>query len=540
MWGSPLRLLPSDAGPEDVIRRWYVETGDELTGDIAIHPLDGNVVLVQVPLECIGVTDQVTLQPHTYNPYTSSFFIFYTFSVFSHDVRVMGGLAWSAFYRLGGRVHLGRDLVKNRAFPLVWEKEFVAPARSAGATNDWFLPLSLPRSSFPFPSASIYEICHRMEWILGARLDPPAEDSTSPVALSLFECTIEDPQKRCAFSQRRLAMEKERFDHLFANMTERDVLQLFINNGLEEYMNEAMAEEPTVEDLYWFWVRYSHPPALRAGGCKPPTIIFRFAAEECPIPLPIYRGGVVHITYKEVAAWAWHNFVTQTQLLAFRNPTFPEEEWRWLSLLHNLLEGRDIWPMVPKQERVSKANPYRTNMGSAPMMAPAAAAADGDFLFENVDMEDLAMHAPPCVSACMTAFQFPKHEQRLRLLPIFQEARIPAHTVFAWFEAKNAAYPHPNTAYPDAKARFNYETLWNAKRGKTYCANIIRDTLSKGNTGSILTCPYAQLADPKAACAPHERIGFNAPHNLIKRYLGRKGVVHRPASGGAMNEGGAK
>lgn len=533
MWGSPLRVRPSDAGAEDVIRRWYNGTGNELLGDIVIHPFDGNVVVC-----AWNENSGVAIPMERYNPYASSFFLFYTYNVFTHELTVWGGLTWNALYRMGGRVERKTDLVQNRAFPLVWERELIPSCPQQHPCTRWFLPIQVPRSAdCAFPSATLYQICHRMEWVLGTRVDPPQEDATSAAALGLYECTITNLQRRVDFSKRRLFMEKARFDELFANMTERDVLQLFANNGLEEYMNEAMMEDPTPVDMYWFWRRYSAPPPAPpkggpgnlpldfppppAGGSpKPPTVVFRVAIEECPIQLPLQGRGLVHLTYKEVAAWVWHLFVTQTQQLAFRGLTLPPEESRWIDLLDNLMEGRDLWPYVPKIERVSDSHPYR-RMTTGPMLLLQQQHQEGaDFTFTNVDMEDLANNAPPCVSNCMRAAQFPKNDQRLRLVPIFQESHISQADTFNWFEAKHAAYPHP--AYANAQARMDYVGIWNKKRGKTYCANIVRDTRAGNNAATHLVCPHAHLADYRAACAPGQRVDFSGPHNLIKRYLGRK------------------
>jgi hypothetical protein len=303
--------------------------------------------------------------------------------------------------------------------------------------------------------------------------------------------------------------EKQHFDALLEGLTELEFIQLFIHNGLENYLNEAMLRNAKPLDLYWFWIRMTHGGRFpHPKDVKPPTFIFRVGMEECPVAnVPLKKYGLVRITYMELGSYIWHLFITQFQKMAFRKPLFKEEEERWLQPLWDILDQvklENIPLVVAKPER--KATEVFVKKETV--------------ILDVADMEDIARIAPPCISSCLNAKRFVYNNEAVRLIPILQEAGVPFDTLSRWMERKNAAYPHEKTAYKDADARRQYTLLWNAKRGRQYCANIVGDTLA--GKSNVLTCPFAREPDHKKACAPEEVNEFKGPDVLIRRRIKRK------------------
>lgn len=492
--------------PLDCIHRWYLSSTEEeeRRGDVAIHPFEDNVVVVQVAKNLRTI---VEIQLQRYNPYTSSFFIFY--SQQDSCINVLGGITWNKLYELGGKVNISQDLVQNRGFPLLYESFLSEPPTTTDCPKWWWIPVNLPRSQEAMQKlnssvdGTMDDVVSRFQWIVGQREHLPqregGEGSVSPLALGIFECTIEDTTRRIAFHTLRMAKEKTMFDKM-RGMSEKEWLRLFSFNGLNEYMNDAMLKDPTPLDMYWFWIRYrghSHPPA-------PPTAVFRVPVEECPqhtSDMPLYPFGLIHLTYMELSEWLWSIFVAQSQKLAFKRIDFYEQESRWLYLLHELFDDIETSELEFKRQAQSmNSNVYTPYVYTPP--PPGS--------FDLVDIEDVIQIAPPCVKGCMEEQRFPENQRRVPLVAILQTTGVVSQaSVFRWFEAKNAAFPHTTVGYKDAKARFNYEYLWNQNRGPTHCKNIIR--------GGGLVCPFAHMANYQEACSPGETTQWSGPHNLIRR-----------------------
>jgi hypothetical protein len=508
MWGAPFFRRSDEADVLNTLRRWYLETSEEQErrGDVSLHPFDGNVV----PIVCVkGYAGELVVPLSQMNPYQSSFFLFYSYSDF--DICVWGGLSWKKMYELGGRISpISKDLIRNRAFPLVYENLFETQStlHSKDQSQWWWIPLDLPRTPgfVNQVNATMDDINNRLRWILDSNNRSrrskrsgsisssfPQENSVSPLALGIFECTIENAEKRMAFHEIRMRREQTVFEKELMNLSEQEYLELFRFNGLEQYMQEAMVKTPTQKDLYSFWCRYSN---LSPPTPPPPTVVFRVPLEEYPFSMnqmPVYSYGLVHLTYKELSTWLWNLFVLQSQKLAVRKCDFYREEDRWLIPLHTILSKSDF----------NSSSSYSSSFDSS-----------NTNVLENIDIEDILSVAPPCVSNCISAPRFPPHVQRKRLLPILQTAGVSRELVFEWFEKKNSAYPKPESKNMGAKARFDYEALWKAKRGPTHCNNIVRE---QGH--DTLRCPYG---GDKSACAPDEYVKFSGPHDLIKRRMERR------------------
>lgn len=503
MWVAPFFRRSDETDVLNTLRRWYLETSDEQErrGDVSLHPFDGNVV----PIVCVkGYVGELVVPLSQMNPYQSSFFLFYSYS--DYDICVWGGLSWKKMYELGGRISiLSTELIQNRAFPLVYEEQVFKTSLPLPPKNRvWWIPLDLPRTPgfVNQVNATMDDINNRLHWILDlnnrSRRSSSVflqENSVSPLALGIFECTIENAEKRMAFHEIRMRREQMVFEKELMNMSEQEYLELFRFNGLEQYMQEAMVKTPTQKDLYSFWCRYSKSPTPP----PPPTVVFRVPLEEYPFSMnqmPVYSYGLVHLTYKELSTWLWNLFVLQSQKLAVKKCDFYREEDRWLIPLHTIFE---------KNSDSTYFNSYSSS-SSSDLRNPN--------VLENIDIEDILSVAPPCVANCMSAPRFPPHVQRKRLLPILQTAGVPRERVFEWFEKKNSTYPKPESKNMSAKARFDYEALWKAKRGPTHCNNIVGE---RGH--DTLRCPYD---GDKSACAPDEPSKFSGPHDLIKRRIERK------------------
>lgn len=487
-WGKPFSLKLGES-PHECLTRWYYQTSpeQERVGDVALHPFEENVI----PFELVvGFQGDMEISLSRYNPYRSSFFLFYSYSDYTNDIYVWGGLTWVHLYKLGGSFMFDVSILsKNRAFPLVYEPPMFKQPKTKN--DPWFIPVDLPRSAstnLDSVNGTLDDIIGRFEWVVGRRTEPPREDTVSALALGIFECTLDE--RRAEFHAERMRKEKERLFAKFEPLDEIDLLRLLADNGLKDYMNEAMVEDPTHLDLYWFWVR-NH--ALNLAPC---TAVFRIPLEECPTiftGMPLYSRGLIHLTYTELPQWLWHLFVTQSQKLAEKRLDFSAEE-RWIKMLH------DIWEKAPAPSQVVHPRMQDNRKSDIPAL--------------NADIEDLLRVAPPCVGNCMKAARFPENKKGLALVPILQEAGISQSIVFNWFETKNASFPHETVVYKDAKSRFPYEWIWNARRGPTYCKNIIKNTST-----THMLCPYANQPNYQQLCSPDERFPFSGPHTLIKRRL---------------------
>lgn len=511
MWRVSFILLPNET-PLQALRRWYFTSTPqhEMKGDVALHPFDENVVPIPI---VDGYMGPVAVPLSHMNPYESSFFLFYMYS--KYDITVLGGLTWPKMHELGGEVLIspeggGNQLIRNRAFPLVGEV-FLPPAPRGEGTN-WWIPVDLPRAPGIVNqiNGTMDDIIFRLLWMLGRKqYAPNREDSVSPLALGIFECTIKDADKRTAFHALRMAKEKLCFEEHLGGLGEEDWVQLLKYNGLEEYMNEAMVDKPTNEDLFGFWSRSTHPP--QGGGLStPPSIIFKVPLEECPPSLrtmPVYTYALIHLTYKELHPWLWHLFLTQSQKLAVKKWDYYSEEDRWLSPLHEIFDKVTIGEINALAANAAKY--YKPHGGSGNTTYINHRGEEREPAVLDVDIEDILAVAPPCVAHCISATRFPLYQQRIRLLPIFQTAGIPKERVMRWFERKNGAFP--KSGHSTLKSRFDAEALWNARRGPTFCGNIVRDA-----SPNTLHCPYA---GDKRACAPDQPRDFAGPHDLIQRRI---------------------
>ena len=517
MWSTPF-LIENEETPLDTLRRWYymVTPEQERVGDVALHPFDENVVAIPVVKGYVG---PLGVPMAEMNPYASSFFLFYSYT--KTEIYVLGGLGWNKMFEMGGNIvfsppggggeNTHTPLLRNRCFPLLYEPPSLTRERSPSKDINWWLPLDIPRTPgyVNQVNATMDDIMFRLQWMLGRRqYTPGREDSVSPLALGIFECTIKDAEKRIAFHNLRMAKEKTCFEeHLATCVGEQDFLDLFEHNGLKEYMDEAMIKKPTNQDLFAFW-RRTHS----SKGNEPPSIIVRVPLEECPpslVTLPIYSYGLVHLTYKELPLWLWNLFVTQAQKLAVRKCDYYAEEDRWLEPLHDMFDNVTIQEMETAT-RLAERHRHKNDQVYASAFSTSERK-EVDWVTLDVDIEDIAEVAPPCVAQCISAQRFPSHEQRKRLLPILQTSGLTQERVFAWFERKNNAFPKNGVAYKDAKARFDYVGLWKAKLGPTFCGNIAK---SMHGGSEFLQCPYG---GNKGMCAPEERTNFAGPHDLIQR-----------------------
>lgn len=493
----------------EALCEWYYKTEDESTGDVAVHTFENNVVVCEIPMGA----EKIEIPLRSHNPYTSSFFLFYTWRPLSREVSVWGGITWRALYRLHGCVNLNKDTQQNRAFLPVFDLDD-ASQKKDDENRMFYLPLYIPRGDeFVFPDASIEDIKGRFEWVIGSNTKYvpctfAVTYAPSALALGLFECTITSADKRVLFHTMRVEKEQQELKKALQNFDEMDFMRLFVYNGLKTYMAEAMVQEVETDDLYWFWIRMTRGgQSEHPKDCSPPKYIFRVPMEECPIVnLPLHEYGLVHLTYKELEAWILQLFVTQFQQMAFQKPIPREEEERWIKPLRDILEKTDL------NQRKTIPVP----------IAPS-------FLLQNqfpststvTDIEDIIKVAPPCVANCMSAQRFVYNNEALRLIPILQETGVSKDIVSAWLEQQNAKFPHPTVRYKDANARRGWITMWDKPKGyKQRCDYIIKDTLSKNP--NALTCPFANAEDPQAQCASDQKFPWKAPSTVISRRLRAK------------------
>lgn len=507
-WGS--LFYDTTAPIVDALRNWYYTSGNEQQGDIAC-----------VDFKYVHCVDGTFIDYSQLNPYDDALFLFYTARPIMATIRVLGFASWDTVVSKGGHL-LQSDLVRTRSFIPTWSE----PTRVSKPDGVFWWPVQLPRSHAHIVANADRVTCNRDEiaervgWYLSeGRAHVPAgvwkpNEASIVMALGVVGAAMEDifsipdtefdtSLHHARFNRVRLRLERERFQQACAHylVTEANVLRAFIDNGLEEYMNDIMIADPTPLDLQWFYRRWPQ--------CARPTICFLVPMEEIPLELvchmPVHPLGLAHITYKEVPHWLWCVFSIQLQKPPALNPTFIDE-----GMLEQARRCATYYAHAPAERRQ-----YRGNVVSAPEVPIV--------LGPTVGSHKLSAFVPACIKLIMDARRFPKHMERLRMISIFKEAGLSREDVFAWFEAKNDSCPHETIKYASASDRFNYTSAWDNCKGPHYCGNIVNQTLE--GMHDVILCPFASGTDAKrntAECKQKCNQGdtsFAGPFDLIRRAI---------------------
>jgi hypothetical protein len=493
-WVSSLSV-PVGQSVEDTLRAWYYDP----QVDAREAPMsDWSLVC------CVCVPSGQHLYRFNVDaedPYARPYYLFYSFRPLMRILQIWGGIAWHAMAARAGCIDIQRDLVATRAFLPYWEAPSEPPIAASKQGGPYWLPMQLPRGrDCQLPTVVWPDVVAAYRSLVEGR---PSSSMALLMAPLVEAYLVATPKEQFRLHTLRLSCARAWLAQVFRDADESSVLSLLATNGLDAYMDDAMLVQASPRDRQRFL--RAHP-----ASC-PPVYVFRVPMEEmCGHTskhlFDLHPGGLYHISYQDVEDWLWSVYCVQTMQLVSEPPAYADDHVAELA----------SWTLAYFEE-------HAENAAKAPHLGSSFSSR-----FEtsfHVATESLEQFLPPCLLAIARAPRFPKHFERFRLLKALQTAGVGADDVFAWFEAKHAAYPRAGTA----KARFNYETAWHATQyGPPMCSTIIGDTLAK--RVDMPLCPYvgaAHLADVedavlgcKSSCSAGGR-PFSGPHNLIRRALYR-------------------
>lgn len=501
----------------DVIEHWYYNCGNENTGDFAYGSFD-LVYCICVPLGAQTFTLPLSEQ----DPYERTFYIVYQVREGMCEIQILGGLLWKSL--MNGPMLIS-SLIKSRAFLELYEDTMVIGWHKQ---KEFIFPANFPDENpfitdcFPFNRDALHA---RIDYYIGwaEELNDEFSPMDEAVAIRLahhLECMIEmtysipntllDKSKmRLRFHQLYMNKEYVRFRELLPDIaTEDDVIDVLVYNGLFERKGFQVFPPPP-QDQRCFAQR--HPKK------RPPSCYFAVPMVEVPyemaMKLPIYKGGLVHIAYADVADWVWNLFAIQRQLEAFDGSKLPNEF------------AQDDWLKEP----FTRLCTWLVQHLEGP--APSSNGRRGHISMDNnnnivIDKENLISLVPPCFKRIMEQKEFMKNNQRLHWVSTMQFVGISRESIASFLDAMNDAYPK---GYSSAKARFDYDYVLKKRPGPTYCENIVKNRDPNG-----ITCPFAsEIGDVedlasscKDKCAPGER-AFRGPAALIMRAIYRSGYMKK-------------
>lgn len=499
--------------------------------------LEEHVMCFQTTLE----TDVIHIDMKTFNPYTSVITLFYVWD--TKVLRVLGATRACDVFMLGGKIDLTLNVLMRGEDAPLWTNQSVTPAEK---TKEWFwIPiLDIPRSpseSFKQDASfSVFDaVVDRITWYLsngnhhrppmGCVGGTPAQELcvllfTSIVAAALEHSAAGGGKHHAAYQEVRMRLERQRLSDLFNQYvsTEDDIMELLVHNGLRDYMIQGMVVDATPLDKQCFFLR------TPLGKYAPPTIVFQALAEdvspELAKTLPLYNGGLVHLTHVDFFEWVWHVFETEHMRMISRTTEIKDERiLAQAQRVHAYFElyGSSVF--------------LRNSHNDGNMKRKRPTIDDGVFLAHKTADEQqqfLLSLMPPCFHSVMTQKSFMKNNQRWPWIITLREAGIPKHEATQWLERMNARDPHKS--YTTLKSRVDVDTLWEYRAGdECKCGNIVRNTLTLPRETSI-HCPFVNkeskasvkdiediLDDCKPQCA--KAMGatrrFGGPADLISQAL---------------------
>jgi len=348
---------------------------------------------------------------------------------------------------------------------------------------------------------------HAFNYLLRKTEPTKLTQNTVLMFTGLVGCLISDPDNMTEYCNARLQFEITTTRRLLTDASEKKVLKLFFNSGIEEYLKEAMIVAPSLNDKQYFYRRYGNEIA-------PPQVCFCVPIEELSHDItrhmPLYKHGLAHMTYKEVCNWVCNLITIQSKTLYSRKHDIQDERIQYTAKMINNLFGRHL--VVATQ----------TNTRSVKLITQS---------WNNLEETELLKCVPACFRKIMLAKRFPKNMERLFLLSTMRAAGVSMETFGNWLTKKNEQYPKEGGC--SVEARFNYKYEWNRINSvsEISCKTIIQNTRS--NQIDKIQCPFystnPQVKDIedvdsycKNQCMPNETVPFSGPKNVMKRLYFRK------------------
>lgn len=347
-----------------------------------------------------------------------------------------------------------------------------------------------------------------MENELGSTLAMALIEATLEERYSLPGTTIDMSRHHANFFNARMEKERMRFDQLFSRYAKCEdwMVWFVLANG---YSND-MIVEATIMDRQRFYICISKT-------AMPITISFVVPFYTVPVKmaetLPLYPrgGGVMHLCYRDMHEWFFHQFYLQEQNVGVMKS---------IDLFKPLAKKVAIYFSTLNPVKWKKGKKYCGHNNNATIKDNRKQLIVNNTI--SIDMERLTSIVPACIKTVMERARFPKFNEAKSLISTFKMAGLKQESLFEWFEQMNVKYANGD----DTQKRFNYVYWWEQISYKARCEWIIEDT-RKGRLDNV-NCPFigditADIEDVQKMCAPTEQVAFTGPYNLTRRFIYRRG-----------------
>lgn len=448
------------------------------------------------------------LQMNEEDPYTHAFFLFYSFRKLTRTITVWGGLTWQQADRLQGRIDLCHDLLQDRAFPM---PATLKHEDSAAIITKIWLPLVGGGGA---STATYPQLMCELDVIMSGTTSSRSDSTEFCALFSLLAGAIEaklGTLYSIAGTTLDLSVVQRRFHASCLSYT-YGWLYRALSAANEASILAALPASQSVEKAHALDRQHF---LKRWPDSAPPNWVILVPAEQVAAttgPFCMQTGGIYRLCYKDAFNWIWHMHGTQTRLLVSHPSAQVLDDQ---GLLDDM--ARRVVLHYSQHTHTQQAN----GRGQATRFEGESFAIEGE--------QALLDTLPPCLRNVMGAHQFPADQMRWPIVAALQRAGVDEASVAAWFEAKNAAYPHPKIR--DARARWNYEYAWRVGYTPRPCKKFVQ----------LGDCPFVDLVPHttdieelthscQLACAPAERNPFTGPHNLVRRALYRRKSLVLPPS----------
>jgi len=275
------------------------------------------------------------------------------------------------------------------------------------------------------------------------------------------------------FEELREKYERVRFERAFEllKMHPDCVSDLVLANGL--HLLPLSPHEITLEDRQHFYAYFPRCPLAE--------IWFAVPYVEVPtLALPIYKGGLTHISYHHVGEWLWQKSIQEIRRLFTKKYMSNDKVF---NKQHQLVTGY-IKQLQRKTTHI-----------------------DGSV----IDIEDLPKVLPPCFRKLVTtdeAKRFPKNEERFAIAVTFNKRNIPMDVLETQLEILNDKFPKQPVAV-SLRKRFDLQYYYDRDYGAPSCENM----------NACIQCPYNK---DKTKCLAefNEKWPEIRPPDQLKHFFG--------------------
>ena len=202
--------------------------------------------------------------------------------------------------------------------------------------------------------------------------------------------------------------------------------------------------------------------------------------------LPIYPGGIVHISYMDVIQW----ILFQCEKNA-------------INLHTEYINGTIVDPLLDEFNEKLTVKKRQRSGGACPTVQ-----------YDIEDLDVLMSQMAPCVTNLIGGGrQFPKNEERKRLMPILKQGGVPLDTTAALLNKLHNIDPNNNARTGVDRGNPAY---WYEKEGDK--------VIHASGCAKMGTCPFKNTVDPKAQCSKEFKVRF--PDKVQEKFRGPADWFH--------------